>query len=167
MFAEELLASARANAGLPESLEDALLWRLESVPPDVRDVLGIAAVAGRTVDDALLAAVAGLSNGELTAALHAAVDGDILTHDPESTGYSFRHALLREATYGDLLPRRRRALHTTVAETLTRRPGACAAPPRPLSSPITGTRQVGFQRLCARRSRRAFRPNASTPSPRP
>ncbi|MGZ4180753.1 MAG: helix-turn-helix transcriptional regulator [Solirubrobacteraceae bacterium] len=122
LFAEELLASARANAGLPESLKDALLWRLESVPPDVRDVLVIAAVAGRTVDDALLAAVAGLANGELTAALHAAVDGNILTHDPESTGYSFRHALLREAIYGDLLPRERRALHTTVAETLTRRP---------------------------------------------
>jgi DNA-binding CsgD family transcriptional regulator len=122
LFAEELLASARANAGLPESLKDALLWRLESVPPDARHVLGIAAVAGRTVDDALLAAVAGLANGELTAALRAAVDGNILTHDPESTGYAFRHALLREAIYGDLLPGQRRALHTTLAETLTKRP---------------------------------------------
>ena len=49
LFAEELLASALANAGLPETLKDALRWRLESVPADVRDVLGIAAVAGRTV----------------------------------------------------------------------------------------------------------------------
>ena len=131
LFAEELLASARANAGLPESLKDALLWRLESVPPDARQILGIAAVVGRTVDDALLAAVAGLANGELTAALRAAVDGNILTHDPESTGYSFRHALLREAIYGDLLPGQRRALHTTVAETLAKRPelaGSAAAP---------------------------------------
>jgi tetratricopeptide (TPR) repeat protein len=131
LFAEELLASARANAGLPESLKDALLWRLESVPPDARHILGIAAVVGRTVDDALLAAVAGLANGELTAALRAAVDGNILTHDPESTGYSFRHALLREAIYGDLLPGQRRALHTTVAQTLAKQPalaGSAAAP---------------------------------------
>jgi DNA-binding CsgD family transcriptional regulator len=127
LFAEELLASARANAGLPESLKDALLWRLESVLPEVRDVLGIAAVAGRTVDDALLADVAGLSNGELTAALRTAVDSNILTQDPESTGYTFRHALLREAIYGDLLPGQRRALHTTVAETLSRRPELAGA----------------------------------------
>jgi DNA-binding CsgD family transcriptional regulator/tetratricopeptide (TPR) repeat protein len=129
LFAEELLASARANAGLPESLKDALLWRVESVPPAVRDVLGIAAVAGRTVDDTLLAAVAGLANGELTAALRAAVDGNILTHDHASTCYSFRHALLREAIYGDMLPGQRRALHTSIAETLSRRPelGGAAA----------------------------------------
>src|SRR6185312_4628454 len=133
LFAEELLASARASAGLPESLKDALLWRLESVPPEVRDVLGIAAVAGRTVDDALLADVAGLSNGELTAALRTAVDSNILTHDPESTGYTFRHALLREAIYGDLLPGQRRALHTTLAETLSRRPELAGAAPAELA----------------------------------
>jgi tetratricopeptide (TPR) repeat protein len=122
LFAEELLASALANAGLPESLEDALRWRLDSVPADVRAVLEIAAVAGRTIDDALLAAVAGSSSDELTAVLRIAMDSNILTRDPGSRGYSFRHALLREATYRGLLPRRRRALHTIVAETLTRQP---------------------------------------------
>ncbi len=122
LFAEELLASAMASAGLPESLRDAMRSRLESVPADVRDVLRIAAVAGRTVDDAFLAAVAGLPSRELAAALQVAVDSNILIHDRDSPGYSFRHALLREATYRDPLPRRRRALHETVAETLTRRP---------------------------------------------
>ena len=122
LFAEELLASALANAGLPETLEDALRWRLESVPADVRALLEIAAVVGRTVDDALPAAVAGISNGELTAALRIAMDRNILTRVSDSPRYSFRHALLREATYRGLLPRRRRALHTMVAETLTGRP---------------------------------------------
>jgi tetratricopeptide (TPR) repeat protein len=129
LFAEELVACARANAGLPESLKEALVWRLESVPPDVRDVLGIAAVAGRAVDDALLVAVAGLTNREVTAALRMAIDRDILTHDPESGGYSFRHPLLREAMYRHLRPTRRRVLHAAVAETLSRspEPGGAAA----------------------------------------
>jgi DNA-binding CsgD family transcriptional regulator len=122
LFAEELLASALANAGLPQSLEEALYWRLESVPAEVRGVLAIAAVAGQTVDDALLAAVSGLSGAELTDALRVAVDSSILTHGPGSPAYSFRHALLREATYRDIPARQRRALHTTVAQTLTRQP---------------------------------------------
>ena len=122
LFAEELLASALANAGLPESLREAMRWRLESVPADVREALRIAAVAGRTVDAAFLAAVTNRTTEELTAALCVAVDSNILTHDPDSQGYLFRHALLREATYRDPLPRRRRALHRAVAETLTRRP---------------------------------------------
>jgi hypothetical protein len=137
------------------------------VPPEVRDVLGLAAVAGRTVGDALLAGVAGVSNGGLTAALRTAVDSNILTHDPESTAYTFRHALLREAIYGDLLPGQRRALHTTVAE---RSAGgrSLPAPPRPLSwHNITGMLRVGFQRRWARRSTRVLRPNASMPSPKP
>ena len=167
LFAEELLASAMASAGLPESLRDAMRWRLESVPADVRDVLRIAAVAGRTVDDAFLAAVAGLATGELAAALRVAVDSNILTRDPDSPGYSFRHSLLREAAYRDPLPRRRRALHQTVAETLHPTARGLPVPPLLPSSPITGTQPVGFQRPSARRSRQACRRSASTRWPRP
>ena len=129
-FTEELLASSSAGAALPESLRDALLWRLDGKPPAVQDVLRIAAVAGRTLDHDLLAAVAGLSEGELTLALRDAVDTYALAHDPASSGYSFRHTLLREAIYGDLLPRQRRTLHTAFAQTLAERPelaGATAA----------------------------------------
>jgi len=101
LFAEELLASALANAGLPESLEDALRWRLESVPADVRALLEIAAVVGRPVDDPLPAAVAGISNGELTAALRIAMDRNIVTRVPRLA------ALLvsPRATEGGDLPR--------------------------------------------------------------
>ncbi len=131
-FAEELLASASTDAVLPETLRDALLWRLDGRPASVQDVLRIAAVAGRTVDHGLLSAVAGLSEDELTVALRDAVDSYVLAHDLESSGYSFRHALLREAIYADLLPGQRRKLHLTLARTLGEHPelagkGATAA----------------------------------------
>jgi DNA-binding CsgD family transcriptional regulator/tetratricopeptide (TPR) repeat protein len=122
-FAEELLASSDdGGAVLPESLRDALLLRLEGQAPLVRRVLQIAAVAGRLVDHLLLAAVAGLGDEELTAALRGAVSSQVLVHDPASTGYAFRHALLREAVYADLLPGERYALHLELARALAKGP---------------------------------------------
>jgi predicted ATPase len=65
-FTEELLASSRQpGVPLPDSLRDTLLARVEAQSPVVRDVLRIAAVTGRTVDHALLAAVARLSDDDL------------------------------------------------------------------------------------------------------
>ena len=122
-FTEELLASASApGAALPESLRQALLLRVESHPEQVKAVLRIVAVAGRTIDHALLELVAGLSRDELLAALREAVEGYVLVHDPGSTGYSFRHALLREAVYADLLPGERGTLHVMLARALEERP---------------------------------------------
>ena len=121
-FTEELLASSGSGTGLPESLRDALLWRLDGKPPAVQQVLRIASVAGRTLDHDLLASVAGVSEGELTTALREAVDTYVLAHDPTSSGYSFRHTLLREAVYGDLLPGQRRRLHTAFARAIAEQP---------------------------------------------
>ena len=131
-FTEELLASSRGGAVLPETLRDALLWRLDGKPARVQDVLRIAAVAGRTIDHRLLAAVAGMPEDELTLALRDAVDSYVLAHDPRSSGYSFRHSLLREAIYADLLPGERRKLHVMLARALGEQPelaghGATAA----------------------------------------
>ena len=120
-FAEELLASSRPGTVLPDTLRDALLWRLEGKPTNVQDVLRIAAVAGRTIDHGLLASVAGLPEDRLTLALRDAVDSYVLAHDSSSDGYSFRHALLREAIYADLLPGQRRRLHILLAEALGER----------------------------------------------
>jgi tetratricopeptide (TPR) repeat protein len=147
LFAEELLASARENAGLPETLKDALLWRLESVPPDVRDVLGIAAVLGR-IDHALLSAVDGLANGDLAAALRVAADEQILVQDPDSRDYSFRHTLLKEAMYRELLPSQRRALHRTVAETLSQRSELGGGAPAELAHHWHAAGRLG-EALCA------------------
>jgi DNA-binding CsgD family transcriptional regulator len=129
-FVEELLAVSGGGAALPASLRDALLLRMEVLPPVSRSLLQVAAVAGRTVDHELLKAVAALNEEELNDGLRTAVDNHLLAHDSASMGYSFRHALLREAVYDDLLPGERRALHISVARALTSKPeltGASAA----------------------------------------
>ncbi len=69
-----------------------------------------------------LAAAANVPEDELNRALRAAVDDFLLTHDSTTARYAFRHALLREAIYSDLLPGERRSLHRTLAQTLSERP---------------------------------------------
>ena len=122
-FTEELLASAREpGEPLPDSLRDTLLARVASQSTVVCDVLRIAAVTGRTVDHALLAAVAELPEDDLNGALRDAVESYLLAPDPSTAGYSFRHALMREAIYSDLLPGERRNLHLRLAQTLSAQP---------------------------------------------
>ncbi len=127
-FTEELLASSlEPGEPLPDSLRDTLLARVEARSTVVRDVLRIAAVTGRTVDHALLAAVAELSEDDLNGALREAVENYLLAPDCATVGYSFRHALLREAIYSDLLPGERRNLHLTLAQTLAAQPALAGA----------------------------------------
>ena len=123
-FTEELLAAASSREGsaLPQSLRDALLLRVEGLSEAAQSLLRIAAVAGRTIDHQLLEVVAKLPDAELHEGLREAVAVYVLVHDSESTGYSFRHALLREAVYEDLLPGERRALHISLATALSERP---------------------------------------------
>jgi class 3 adenylate cyclase/tetratricopeptide (TPR) repeat protein len=122
-FAEELLAASLSpGAALPESVRDALMLRVEASSEETQAVLRVAAVAGRTVDHTLLAAVARLPEDELTRALDEAVSRHMLVQDPSSSSFSFRHALLREAVYADLLPGRRRSLHVALAQALTEQP---------------------------------------------
>ncbi len=127
-FAEELLASSPgANEPLASSLRDILLARVEAQSSPVRDVLRIAAVAGRTVDHALLAAAADLSEADLNAALRDAVEAYLLAPESSIAGYSFRHALVREAIYSDLLAGERQNLHLKLARAISDQSGSAGA----------------------------------------
>ena len=118
-FTEELLvASRRADESLSDSLRDTLLARVGSDRGELREVLQIAAVTGRTVDHALLAAATGFAEDDLNEALRQAVEDYLLAPDPATAGYTFRHALLREAIYSDLLPGERQSLHLRLAQLL-------------------------------------------------
>ena len=121
-FVEELLAASDAGGGIPDSLRDALLVRVEGLSAVARLLLEIAAVAGRKVDHELLRKIAALPEEQLNEGLRAAVDSQILVHASGSMGYSFRHALLREAVYDDLLPGERRARHIDLARALREHP---------------------------------------------
>jgi DNA-binding CsgD family transcriptional regulator len=117
-YAEELLAAASTCVGeLPARLADLLLARTERLSPAAQQVLRAAAVTGRRVDDELARQASGLAGPEYDEAVREAVAQQLLVPDGEH-GYAFRHALLREAIYADLLPGERTRLHGRLAELL-------------------------------------------------
>lgn len=133
-FIEELVMAegASSDRGMPPTLRGILLARISALTDVAQSIVGVAAVAGRRVDHDLLASVAGQDESTTTAALRDAVGQQILVADRtgESDGYAFRHALMQEAAYDDLLPGERRRLHKTFAEAVAARPvgtGADAA----------------------------------------
>lgn len=124
-FAEELVAAERAKPGaLPPSLQEVLLARVVRLSRGAQRVLRAAAAAGPGVTQPTLAAVTGMAEAELLDALHEAADHQVLRPEPGSDGYVFRHALLAEAVYGNLLPGERVSLHTALAAILEADQGA-------------------------------------------
>jgi DNA-binding CsgD family transcriptional regulator len=121
-YAEELLAAAISgditdHSALPAGLAALLLSRVEQLSDAAQRVLRAAAVAGRRADDELVRAASGLAAAEYEAAVREAVTHQLLVPDG-TEGYVFRHALLREAVYGDLLPGERTRLHATMGSLL-------------------------------------------------
>ena len=115
-------ATARTGSGtvageLPAGLADLLLARMERLSPTAQQVLRAAAVTGRRVDDELVRQASGLGELEYEEAVREAVAHQLLMPDGGG-GYSFRHALLREAIYADLLPGERTRLHASLAALL-------------------------------------------------
>jgi DNA-binding NarL/FixJ family response regulator len=124
-FAEELLAAGGpGEPGVPTTLRDILGARLEALPEQAKEVLRIAAAAGRRVDHRLLERVAKLPDDELLGGLRTAVEHQALVADAD--GYRFRHALMQEAVHEQLLPGERSRLHASFAEALTADPGLAA-----------------------------------------
>jgi DNA-binding CsgD family transcriptional regulator len=125
-FAEELLATSSAGSDLPTGLADLLVARTVDLSPAAQQVLRAAAVTGRRIDDDLVMQAAGLAGAEYEAAVREAVARQLLVPDG-ATGLAFRHALLREAIYNDLLPGERSRLHARLAVLLSERPASSAA----------------------------------------
>src|ERR1700678_2973330 len=118
-YAEELLASSADRDGghLPAGIAALLLNRVEKLSDDAQRVLRTAAVAGRRASDELTRIASGLEPGEYEEAVREAVAHQLLVPD-HAEGYAFRHALLREAIYADLLPGERTRLHAAMSTLL-------------------------------------------------
>jgi DNA-binding CsgD family transcriptional regulator len=125
LFMEELLSrDGEPSAQLPESLRDLLLAAVHRLPEETQGVLRAASAAGPEIQHPLLAAVTGLEDDALARALRPAVAANVLV--VRGDGYAFRHALIREAVYDDLLPGERTRRHTRFAEALRADPGLVA-----------------------------------------
>ena len=119
-FSEELLASTVGNelpAAVPPTLRDTMLARVDRLSTEARALIKGAAVAG-TADESVLAAVSGLDDDRLAVALRETIERGVLQAN-DGAGYGFRHALLREATYQDMLAGERSKAHRRIAEALS------------------------------------------------
>jgi tetratricopeptide (TPR) repeat protein len=99
---------------VPNTVEQALVSRIDRLSPGCRDALTGAAVIGRRFEPSLLAEVLGIDPGPALDELRSL---DLLREDdaaPRRT-YRFKHALIREAAYGTLLRKQRRELHRRTA----------------------------------------------------
>jgi DNA-binding CsgD family transcriptional regulator len=119
-FSEELVAAGAisANVVLPEALADVMHERIETLSQPAQEIIKVASVSGRWVSHQLLLEASGGAEPEVESSLREAIAGQVLVADPETETYRFRHALLQEAVYGDLLPGERTRLHGTYARLL-------------------------------------------------
>jgi DNA-binding CsgD family transcriptional regulator len=104
---------------IPRTLQVNLSQRLGRVTPAAREILSLAAVAGRQFDFGLLQQLSGLPESALLRILRELRDAQLVTEE-SADRYTFRHALTRQAIYSDLLLRERRNLHRRMGEALER-----------------------------------------------
>lgn len=116
-FIEELVASDCGGAGLPGQLADVLLVSLDQLSDDARHVARLVSVAGHEVSHELLATACTLPGAAFEGALREAVDANLLV--AQDAAYAFRHALVGEAAYDDLLPGERVAMHRQYIRAMT------------------------------------------------
>ena len=125
LFIEEVtrLLLERGEQGgvqaIPPTLQQSLMARLDRLGP-AREVAQIGAVIGRDFSYALLRTVAGIDDAALQTALERLAEADILLVQglPPDSDYRFKHALIQDAAYENLLKSRRQVLHRRVGEVL-------------------------------------------------
>jgi predicted ATPase/class 3 adenylate cyclase len=103
-----------ATAQVPATLHGLLLARLDGLAAAERRVIQEAAVIGPRFEVPLLKAVSA-EPGAVDAALDALAGADLVTRAPD---HRFRHGLLQEIVYQNILVARRTELHTRVGTAL-------------------------------------------------
>ncbi|GLY46675.1 BTAD domain-containing putative transcriptional regulator [Lentzea sp. NBRC 102530] len=123
LFAQEYVRMLRDGApeALPETVQNVIGARLDSLPQLERSVLQDAAVIGSTVWPGVVAAVAERAEAEVTRCLEVLAQRDFLRRGSTSTvagqaEYAFSHVLVRDVAY-DRVPRGTKAMkHYHAAE---------------------------------------------------
>ncbi len=115
------LVGELGDLAVPDSLTALLGARLDALEPEVRDLLGHAAVLGISFDPRVLATLTGRPETEVRAVLDRLVRREVLALDedprsPERGQYRFLQGVLREVAYARLSRRERQARHLAAAE---------------------------------------------------
>jgi tetratricopeptide (TPR) repeat protein len=136
-FVEELLKSLAAEGDLaftsdawerlplhrlhlPRSVQIAVQQRLNRLSVEAREVITLAAVAGRRFDFDLLQALTGRDEVALIRLIKELIRAQLVVEE-SADSFTFRHALTRRAVETDLLARERQALHRVIAAAMEQR----------------------------------------------
>ena len=125
-FAEELARAVSEGgapmpgAGVPYTVEDVLMARIDRLAVEDKRVLQAAAVIGRRLPFLLLQATLDPPDEALRERLARLQAAEFLfaTGSPSELEYTFKHALTHEVAYASLLPEQRRALHARLVDVL-------------------------------------------------
>ena len=105
------------HLSIPRSVQDAVSQRTRRLSPKARQLLMLAAVAGRRFDVSVLQRLLRCNASQLVGFLQEVVVAQLVVEE-SADRFSFRHALTRQAIYAGLLARERRALHRRVASAI-------------------------------------------------
>ena len=113
--------AALSADNLPATIQQAVEKRTERLPQDVRDLLSVASVLGKTFDARDLETLAEAKN--VDDALDRLLRDGILEEERESRGdrLTFASGIVRDVLYGGLARRKRRSLHRKYAELIEQR----------------------------------------------
>lgn len=108
--------SRLAEINLPQSVRDAVLYRIKSLSKDTQRLLRQAAVLGRTFKFGDLQAMSGLTEWEVLERLDIALERQLVHEVLGETMLSFNHAEIQQVLYEEMSQLRRRALHLRAGE---------------------------------------------------
>jgi predicted ATPase len=115
------LETSKAES-LPWDLGQSIRRRVLALPAGARELLGVAAVAGRSVSRAVLLAAAEQPEPTVVTGLDAACHAQLL-EETGADGYRFVHDVIREVVEADLGAARRVVLHRRIAAVLKEQQG--------------------------------------------
>ncbi|MBU2646489.1 hypothetical protein KKI24_17405, partial [bacterium] len=106
--------------GIPASISDVIMARVDSLPEQAREVLQVGAVIEREFSFRILRQITGFTDSELEAVIDVIKDSELVYErgiTPDNS-YIFNHSLTREVIYDTILTTRKQKLHEQVGSAI-------------------------------------------------
>ena len=102
---------------IPRSVHDVVKLRADQLSTEAKQALTLAAVAGRRFDFTLLQLTLHCDENQLIALMKELISAQFVVEESPDL-FSFRHIMIRQAIFSELLTRELKSLHRTIAVTL-------------------------------------------------
>lgn len=116
------LRSSMSQLGIPATLKDSLMSRLDNLGDD-KELAQLSATLGREFNHELLSAASTQDETSFQSSINRLINAELFSQrgKPPKAHYRFQHALLREAAYHSLLNRTRQKYHQRIASLIKER----------------------------------------------